>query len=289
MMNVLEVTLNVSVVAFTVVSLLESGLGLTLAQIVQPLRNVRLVLTSVVVGHVFVPLIAVAVSWLLGIEEHLRYGLVLFGLVAGVEVGPKITSIAKGDVGFAVGLMATQLGVTVLYVPLVTYLLLPEVHFDHVGLLVRLLFTVALPIGLGLLLKQRREILADRLSRYLNKVSLVLALAMIGSFIFLRYREVFELIGSRAIGAAIGFFAMAFITGYLLGGPEPSTRKALAVMSGMRNGGVALMIANQTFKDTDAVIMVLTTSVIMFIMIPPAASWLGSGAAWGRNPSPQGN
>jgi len=60
-------------------------------------------------------------------------------------------------------------------------------------------------------------------------------------------------------------------------------------MSGMRNGGVALMIANQTFKDTDAVIMVLTTSVIMFIMIPPAASWLGSGAAWGRNPSPQGN
>lgn len=275
MMKFLEMALNVSVVVFTVTSLLESGLGLTLAQIIQPLRNVRLVITSTLVGHLLVPLIALAVSRLIGIEEHLRYGLVLFGLVAGVEVGPKMVGIAKGDVGFAVGLMIIQLGLTVIYVPLVTYLLLPEVQFDHVSLLAKLCVTIALPMAIGLFLKQSREKLADRLSRYIHKFSLVLMLVMVGLIIFLKYEEIFELVGSGAIGAATVFMAVSFITGYLLGGPKSGTRKALAVMSGMRNGGVAIMIASQTFDDPGALMMVITTSVIMFVIIPPTAYWLG--------------
>ena len=280
MMNFLELALNISVVAFTVASLLESGLGLTVAQIVQPLRNVWLVIKSSLVAHLLVPLIAVAVARLFRIEEHLRYGLVLFGLIAGVEVGPKIVGIAKGNVAFAVGLLIVQLGITVIYVPLVTYLLLPEVQFDHVGLLAKLCVTVVLPMGLGLFLRQRRENLAERLSRYISQFSFVLMLVMLGLLFFLKYKELFELVGSGAIGAALAFCALSFISGGLLGGPEPGTRKALAVMSGMRNGGVALMIASQTFDDPGALMMVITTSVIMFMIIPPTAYWLG------RRPAP---
>jgi bile acid:Na+ symporter, BASS family len=280
MIKFLELALNISVVAFTVASLLESGLGLTVAQIVQPLRNVWLVIKSSLVAHLLVPLIAVAVARLFRIEEHLRYGLVLFGLVAGVEVGPKMVGIAKGNVAFAVGLMIVQLGITVIYVPLVTYLLLPEVQFDHVGLLAKLCVTVVLPMGLGLFLRQRRETLAERLRRYISQGSFVLMLAMLGLFFFLKYKELFELVGSGAIGAAIAFFVLSFISGGLLGGPEPGTRKALAVMAGMRNGGVALMIASQTFDDPGALMMVITTSVIMFMIIPPTAYWLG------RRPAP---
>src|SRR5262245_11768286 len=275
MMNFLELALNISVVAFTVASLLESGLGLTVAQIVQPLRNVWLVIKSSFVAHLLVPLIAVAVARLFRIEEHLRYGLVLFGLVAGVEVGPKIVGIAKGNVALAVGLLIVQLGITVIYVPLVTYLLLPDVQFDHVGLLAKLCVTVGLPMALGLFVRQRSEKLAERLSGYIAKASFVLMLAMLGLLFFLKYEELFALVGSGAIGAAIAFFALSFMTGGLLGGPELGTRKALAVMSGMRNGGVALMIASQTFDDPGALMMVITTSVIMFMVIPPTAYWLG--------------
>jgi BASS family bile acid:Na+ symporter len=78
----------------------------------------------------------------------------------------------------------------------------------------------------------------------------------------------------------MAFLALSFISGGLLGGPEPGTRKALAVMSGMRNGGVAMMIASQTFDDPGALMMVVTTSVIMFMIIPPTAYWLG------RRPAP---
>jgi BASS family bile acid:Na+ symporter len=289
MIKFLEIALNVSVVVFTVASLLECGLGLTLAQIVQPLRNVRLVITSVVVSHLLVPLIAVAVSRLMGIEEHLRYGLVLFGSVAGVEVGPKMVGIAKGNVAFAVGLMTAQLGLTVICVPVWLYLALPEVHFNHLSLLAKLCVTVALPLGIGLFLKGRREIVADRLIPYVKKFGLVLMLVMLGLILFLKYDELFKLAGTGAIGAAIAVIAVSFITGYLLGGPKPDTRKALAVMSGMRNGGVAIMIGSQTFHDPKAVTMIVATSVIMFLIIPPTVFWLGRRAASGRNPSSQGD
>src|SRR5262245_36304910 len=82
--------------------------------------------------------------------------------------------------------------------------------------------------------------------------------------------------GFRCDGAAIAFFVLSFVSGGLLGGPELGTRKALAVMAGMRNGGVALMIASQTFDDPGALMMVITASVIMFMTIPPTAYW------WGR-------
>ena len=279
MIKFLEMALNVSVVIFTVASLLECGLGLTLAQIVQPLRNVRLVTTSLIGSHLLVPLIAVAVSMLFGIDEHLKYGLVLFGSVAGVEVGPKMVGIAKGNVAFAVGLMIAQLCLTIICVPVWLYLALPAVHFNHLSLLAKLCVTVALPLGIGLFLKRRNEILADRVSPYIGKFTSVLLLAMLGLLLFLKHKELLAKFGSGAIGAAIVFIAVSFITGYLLGGPKPDTRKALAVMSGMRNGGVALMIATQTFDDPGAVMVVITTSVIMFLMIPPTAYWLGSRAA----------
>jgi BASS family bile acid:Na+ symporter len=236
-----------------------------------------------------VPLIAVAVSRLLGIDEHLKYGLVLFGSVAGVEVGPKMVGIAKGNVAFAVGLMIAQLGLTIICVPVWLYLTLPEVQFNHVSLLAKLCVTVALPMGAGLFLKRHRENWADRLSPYISKFTSVLLLAMLGLLLFLKHKEMFATFGTGALGAAIAFVAVSFITGYLLGGPKRDTRKALAVMSGMRNGGVALMIATQTFDDPGAVMMVITTSVIMFLIIPPTSYWLGRRAASGSNPSPQGD
>jgi BASS family bile acid:Na+ symporter len=288
MIKFLEIALNVSVVVFTVASLLECGLGLTLAQIVQPLRNARIVITSAVVSHLLVPLIAVVVSRLFGIDEHLRHGLVLFALVAGVEIVPKLAGMAKADVALAVGLMIAQLGVTIIYVPLVLYLLLPEVHFDHVSLLAKLCVIVGLPIGLGLFLKKRRETLADRLIPYLHKLGMVFLVVMLGLLLFLTYRDIFKLVGSGALGAASVLIAVSFLTGYLLGGPKVVTRKTLALTSGMRNGTVAIMIASQTFHDPEALTMIVVAVVVMDLIMVPTVFWLGRRAASGGDPSLSG-
>jgi len=274
MNEILTRALNPVILVFLVSTMLACGLSLKLAQIFGPFRNVRLAISSAVASYLLVPLIAVVVSRLIGIEEPLRYGLVLLSMAAGAEAGPKLTTNAKGNVGFSVGLLVVSLGITIFYIPLMLSLLLPEVHVDKGRLLIKLCLTVALPIIVGLLLKAHYEGLADRLAKYVHKISSVFMLLMAALLIILNYKEMFQLIGSGAPLAAVISIVLSFITGYLLGGPERGTRLAMAFMHAGRNASIALMIASQMFSDQPKVIMMITVTVVLMLIILLPTSYL---------------
>jgi bile acid:Na+ symporter, BASS family len=280
MNEIFSQALNPVILIFLLSTMLACGLSLTLMQIFGPFSNIRLAISSAVASYLLVPLIAVIVSRLIGLEEPLRFGLVLLGMAAGAEAGPKLTSIAKGNVGFSVGLLVVSLGVTIIYIPLMLSLLLPEVHVDTGKLLVKLCLTVALPIIVGLFLKARYEGLADRLSPYIHKTSSIFMLLMAALIIIVNYEEIFRLFGSGATLAALIFIAGSFITGYLLGGPERGTRQAMAFMHAGRNASLALMVVSEVFSDQPKVLIMITvTVVLMLIVLMPTAKWLGRRTA----------
>jgi BASS family bile acid:Na+ symporter len=271
--EILSHALNVVIIVFLVSTMLGCGLSLTPGQIFGPLRNVRLTVLSAVSSYLIVPLIAVVVSRSLAIEEPLRFGLVLFSMTAGGEAGPKIVGIAKGDVGFSVGILAGQLGVTIVYVPLIISLLLPDVKLDHAKLLLKLFATVALPICIGLWVNARYGSFASRLSPFMHKTSSFFMLVMVVLLLLLNYEGMLGLFGSRAILTALIFIAGSFMTGYLLGGPQPGTRRALGVMSAARNSSISLMIASQVFTDPKVLMMIVVTVILMLLMLLPTAYW----------------
>jgi hypothetical protein len=98
---------------FVVSSMLAMGLGLTIAQIIAPLRNVRLLVLSLLANFVLMPLAAIALARLLRLDEPLGVGLLLLGAAAGAPFLPKLTQVAKGNLAFAVGLMVLLLVITV--------------------------------------------------------------------------------------------------------------------------------------------------------------------------------
>jgi bile acid:Na+ symporter, BASS family len=268
--------LNPVILIFLVSTMLACGLSLTIEQIFGPFRNVRLAISAAVASYILVPLTAVVVSRLIGIEEPLRYGLVLLSMAAGAEAGPKLTTNANGNAGFSVGLLVVSLGITIFYIPLMLSLLLPEVHVDRGRLLAKLSLTVALPIIVGLFMKSRHERLADRLHQYMHKISSVFMLLMAALLIILNYKEMFRLFGSGSVLAALIFIVVSFIIGYTLGWSDRGTRLAMAFMHGGRNASVALMIASQVFGDQPKVLMMITvTVVLMLIVLLPASYWFG--------------
>ncbi len=276
MNEILSKALNPVILIFLVSTMLSCGLSLTPAQIFGPFRNVRLVISALVASYIIVPMIAVVVSRLIGIEEPLRYGLVLLAMAAGAEAGPKLTTNAKGDVGLSVGLLVVSLGITICYIPLMISLLLPDVRIDRGHLLMKLSVTVALPIIVGLFLKARHEGFADRLNHYVHRISSLFMFLMAGFIIMANYREMFRLVGSGAPLAAVLCIVLSFITGYLLGLPERSTRLAMGFMHGGRNASVALMIASQVFGDQPKVMMMITVTVVLMLMtLLPTSYWIG--------------
>ena len=110
---------------FVVGSTAAMGLGLTIARIVEPLRDLRLVTALLVVNFVVVPATAVVATRLLAMTPAAASAVALLGCVAGAPFLPKLAQLARGDVAIAVGSMVLLMVVTVGYAPLVVPLAVP--------------------------------------------------------------------------------------------------------------------------------------------------------------------
>jgi len=279
MQEFLTVALKLSIVVFLVTAMLHIGTSLTLRQILEPLRNARLVIISLGASYILIPLTAVVISRAIPLEQPLRIGLVLLSMTAGSEAGPKIIETAKGNIAFSVALLTMQLAVTIIYVPLVLSLLLPEVHFNHSKLLLKLFALVLLPMVSGLFLKARHGSIAERISPFMHSMSTLFMFLMASLIIILNFAEIVRLIGSGAILAGAIFVIIAFIIGYLVGGPGQDTRRTLGFMSGARNSSISLMIASQVFDDPDVLLMITLTVILMLLILLPTAYWFGRRTA----------
>ena len=138
---------------FVVASMLGTGLSLTVAQILQPLKNARLVILALLANFVLVPLLAYAITWVIPMDEALQIGLIVLATTAGAPFLVKEVAAAKGNLSLGVGLMFLLMVVTIFYVPLVLPLLLPGVEVNAWDIAKSLIVTMLIPIVLGLMFR----------------------------------------------------------------------------------------------------------------------------------------
>ena len=203
MADVLNALSNVFTLAFVVTSMFSMGLGLTMPQILEPLRNVRLVIMALVANFVLVPLTALAVTRVIPLPEDVQIGLLLLGTAAGAPFLPKLAQIAKANVPFAVGLMALLVVVTVIYLPIVLPLLLPGVQVDAASIALTLILQILVPLALGLLIKARWEETAQALLHPMSQIANISLALLIVLMLGLNISKVLGLFGSGAILAIL--------------------------------------------------------------------------------------
>src|SRR5215472_14427368 len=170
-MELLNKVVPITMLAFVISSMLAVGVSLTVAQIVAPLRNGKLISLALLANFVLMPLVALAIAKLLRLDEPLGIALLLLGAAAGAPFLPKLATIAKSDLAFAVGLMVLLMVLTVGYMPLVLPLLLKGVSVDPTKIARSLVFLMLLPLVAGLAVKGRYEGLATRAVPLLNRIS----------------------------------------------------------------------------------------------------------------------
>jgi len=82
LMELLSKAATVAMLSFVVSSMLAMGAGLTVSQISEPLRNVRLVVLALLANFVLMPLGAFALAKMLWLDEPFGLGLLLLGCAA---------------------------------------------------------------------------------------------------------------------------------------------------------------------------------------------------------------
>src|SRR5206468_1626588 len=78
-MQILQKLVPIALLTFVLSSMLAMGLSLTIGQIITPLRNVRLVVLSIVANFVLTPLAAIGLAALLRLDQPFGVGLLLLG------------------------------------------------------------------------------------------------------------------------------------------------------------------------------------------------------------------
>jgi predicted Na+-dependent transporter len=161
--QLLNVIWNLSTLVFVVTSMLAMGLSLTVAQIVAPLRNARLVILALLANFVLVPLVAYLINSIIPLSDGLKVGLILVSTAAGAPFLPRLAQAAKGNLAFSVGLMVLLMMVTILYMPIMLPLLLQGVTVNPWDIARSLIILMLIPLAVGLFMKARYVEIAAKL------------------------------------------------------------------------------------------------------------------------------
>jgi bile acid:Na+ symporter, BASS family len=276
LMDLLSKASTIAMLSFVISSMLAMGVGLSISQIVQPLRSPRLIVVALLSNFVLMPLCAFALSTMLRLDEPLSIGMLLLGCAAGAPFLPKLAELAKGNLPFAVGTMVLLMVVTVGYLPVVLPLLLPGVAVNPAKIAQSLVLLMLLPLGIGLALKSRYEELAARVKPVLDQISNISLILLVLLITAANIDKVLEVFGTRGILAGLLFIALGFAMGWLLGGPGNDTRRVLALGTAQRNIAAALVVGSQSFSDPQVVVMVIVVAIVGLIILMPLSRALTS-------------
>ena len=269
LIGLLSKAATIAMLSFVVSSMLAMGAGLTVPQIAEPLRNVRLVVLTLLANFVVMPLGALALAKMLWLDEPFGIGLLLLGCAAGAPFLPKLAELAKGNLAFAVGAMVLLMVGTIGYLPIVLPLLLPGVTVNPWQIARSLLLLMLLPLVIGLALKAYYGDLAVRVKPgldWLSNISLILLVCLITAA---NIDKVLQVFGTRGILAGILFIALGLGTGWLLGGRDTGTKSVMALGTGQRNIAAALVVASQSFSDPKVVVMVIVVAIVGLVVLMP--------------------
>ena len=264
---------------FVVSSMLAMGLSLTVPMIIQPLKNVKLVVLALLANFVLVPLLAYLIILIVPLEQSLRIGLVVLATAAGAPFLPKLVQGAKGDVAFGVGLMVLLMVVTIIYMPLVLPLLLTGVSVNPWNIAKSLIVIMLVPLGISLLIKSHSPEVAADYQPLMAKASSLSLLVLLVVGLGLNISNIIDLIGTGGLIALILFVVGSLVIGLVLGGREPGVRSVMGLGTAQRNVSAALVVTMQNFSGTNTLPFVLIAAVLGLLILLPTAKQLGARVA----------
>lgn len=274
MNEILAAIAQLSVLVFVIGSMFSLGLSLTMQQIVEPLKNVRRVMLAVVGNFVLVPILAYIISYIFGLDEPLKIGLILLSTAAGAPFLPKLVAAARGSVAFSVGLMVLLMVITIVYLPIVLPLLLGDVQVSAWDIAKSLIVMMLIPLVIGLFIKARYAESADKIQPSFGMASNIALITLVVLGLVLNFSSMIALVGTFGILAGIIFILISLILGYFLGGSDPRDRSVMGLGTAQRNISAALVVAAQNFSP-DVLTYLMVIAVVGLVILMPAAGEIG--------------
>ena len=251
--------------------MLHTGLQVNLAHLATCLRNVGLLGRALLANFVLVPLYGVLFTRLFHLSEPITIGVLLMAISPGVPFVVLSGGRRKGgSLGFAVELAFLLPALSIITVPITASLVLPGEHISTSSVVASLFVFQLIPLLIGIFINERAPEAAARLQRLVGIVAIIAVVVLFGLLGPGLVRAVASVYGSRGILGMLCVVILSLLTGWAFGGSERAYRRTLSAGTGLRNVGLAAVIATTTFgkgQVAEAVLVYLLVQLILVTLV----------------------
>lgn len=238
---ILQNLLSITLVIFMAGNLLEVGLKLQLSEALAAIRNIEFVFLGLLWAFVLCPALAVLFTRIIPLSEPYAIGLIFLGMAPCAPFLPMVAEKAGGDLASIAAFSLLAYIGTVLFMPIATPLLVPGFQADAWTIAKPLLLFIVVPLVIGILIRSRAQVFAERAHPVVKKITSVDTLIMLLLVLWIYAGEFFNAVGTYAIGGQFLFYlivaAGAYASAFRL--PHPQ-RSVLALGLCTRNIGAAI-------------------------------------------------
>lgn len=275
--------MNSIFIVLPILTILMFDLGLTLEgkDFLLVLKRFKAVVAGMTGQLIVLPLLAFAIATMLGLSPIFTIGLVLIACCPGGSSSNIFSMLARGDVALSVSLTAISSIITLITVPLIMQWTTAYVG-ESVGitlpvgnLLMQNLFTMLLPILLGIGVRHWWKTTAAKIERVLSKLAFPALMLLAGVF-FVQHRDTIAA-NITSLGLAVTVLllcavAVAAMLCYLFR-LNTQERRTIIIEVGMQNAAQAIAIASSPFVFNDgrfaipAILYALMMNVILLVYV----------------------
>jgi BASS family bile acid:Na+ symporter len=253
---------------FVVLVMFSIGLRVTGGELVDVLRNRALFAKTLLANCVLVPGIGLLLVSTFPLTPDASVGILLLAAIPGTPIALQFTRMAKTRLAFAAVMTFALSLVSIVLTPLAVEVM-PRIaqrsERPIMNLIVSILIYIAAPLCTGLWLGKRVPRLGPRLILPLEILATIVFVVLMWETRLARRAALVAIAGREAILAMFLLLVISMVIGWVVGGPDPESRRVLVTTTGMRSVIVVLYVARYCFPETNVYMVPI---VYLSLMVP---------------------
>jgi len=249
------------------------GLGLSLADFVQIIKNPKNFFIGLISQLFFLPIVAIAITMIWSLPNEIAIGLILIAAAPGGVTSNILTSFAKGDVALSISLTAVMSLLSVISIPIVLGISLGLISDQSLGsislsgIAISMFLIVTLPVLLGMIFRATLSYLTKIIEKWAKVIStLLFVLVLLGAILAERENIInyFAQTGLVVLVLNLTMMVLAYYWAKVFGTGK-AQQKAITIECGLQNGTLAIFVGTSVFGGGLYIIPAATYSLVMYL------------------------
>lgn len=263
------------------------ALGITLEDFKRLFKTPKILLTGIVSQFILLPLVTFIFIKLVNPMPSIALGMMMVAACPGGNISNFMTQMAKGNAALSVSLTAFATLVSLVMTPFNLHFwgnlyaptaeILQRVELDPMELVKLVSLILGVPLILGMWIRKKKSNLADKLSKFLKPISLIIFMLFI-VFAFYDNYEIFIKYVHYVLALVIAHNFLALATGFYFAKAmrlSYKNQKTLAIETGIQNSGLGLLLIFSFFNGLGGMMLLVAFWAIwdIFSGIAIATYW----------------